>query len=80
VSLGGEIGCVARAIVKYEDVTPCCVTIEQYCAEQQIDIEKGIDLLKAKGIQASPNQTLREVANENGLTRPSDLIEMLRPQ
>lgn len=56
------------------------MTIEQYCVEQQIDIEKAIDLLKAKGIRASPNQTLREVANENGLTHPSDLIEMLRPQ
>lgn len=56
------------------------MTIEQYCADQQIDIEKAISLLKAKGVHAAPNQTLREVAQENGLTRPSDLIEMLRPQ
>ncbi|HRZ38761.1 MAG TPA: DUF4405 domain-containing protein [Candidatus Paceibacterota bacterium] len=56
------------------------MTIEQYCADQQIDIEKAIDLLKAKGVQASPSQTLREVAQQNGLTRPSELIEMLRPR
>jgi len=56
------------------------MTLTEYCAEQQIELDKAIDLLKARGVKASPDRTLREIAVDNGLDRPSEIIEILGPR
>ncbi len=59
---------------------PGRMTLTEYCAEQQLELDKAIDLLKARGVKASPDRTLREIAVDNGLDRPSEIIEILRPR
>ena len=55
-------------------------TLTQYCADEQLDLQKAMDLLQAKGIKASPDKTLREIALDNGFDRPFELVEILRPK
>jgi len=54
-------------------------TLAQYCAEQRLDIETALARLQANGIKARGPTTLRQLADENGYDRPSEIIRLLQP-
>jgi hypothetical protein len=53
-------------------------TLAQYCTDEGIAVEAAIQRLDTKGFKASKEQTLREIAVNNGLQRPSELLQVLR--
>jgi hypothetical protein len=55
-------------------------TLKQFCAEEGIELKDALARLKAKGFTASEDLTLREIAVNNGFSRPYDLIDLIRPK
>jgi hypothetical protein len=53
-------------------------TLAEFCAGAGVDLATAQDRLKKSGIQASPRQTLREIADGNGFQRPSELLRIIR--
>ncbi|MBL9139079.1 MAG: DUF4405 domain-containing protein [Verrucomicrobiales bacterium] len=53
-------------------------TLKQFCAEEGIDLRIAEERLARRGVKASPDQTLREIAVNNGHDRPYVLLEILR--
>jgi hypothetical protein len=53
-------------------------TLADFCAGTGVDLAVAQDRLKAKGIQASSQQTLREIAEGNGFQTPSELVRIIR--
>ncbi len=53
-------------------------TLTQFCAEERFDLEDVQSRLAKRGIKASADQTLREIAVDNGYDRPSELLEIIR--
>ena len=53
-------------------------TLETYCAEQSLDVSEALSALQQAGWQVQPDQSLREIAVNNGLDRPYAIIEVLR--
>lgn len=52
-------------------------TLEAACLEMQLDVQKAIESLKDKGIQASADQTIRQIADTNGI-HPSEIRQHLQ--
>ena len=53
-------------------------TLTQFCADEGIDLKDALARLNAKGIKASTNLTMREIAVNNGYSRPFELIDIIR--
>jgi hypothetical protein len=53
-------------------------TLSQFCSDAGIDLQQALARLKAKGIQASAELTLREIAVNNGYNRPYELLEIIQ--
>ncbi len=53
-------------------------TLAQFCQEEGIDLAAASARLTARGMKASPEQTLRDIATQNGFDRPYALLEVLR--
>jgi len=53
-------------------------TLTQFCAEEGLDQDQALARLRAKGLKVSPEQTLREIAVNNGYSRPYEILELLR--
>jgi uncharacterized membrane protein YgcG len=53
-------------------------TLEQVCADEQLVLADVQSRLKARGITATPGQTLREIATGHGYERPFELVEIIR--
>lgn len=53
-------------------------SLTQYCADEGIDLKEALGKLQAKGIKATPEQTMREIAVNNGYDRPYELIDILK--
>jgi hypothetical protein len=53
-------------------------TLEQMCVEEKLVPEEVLARLKAQGVQAQLDQTLREIATGNGYDRPLELVELIR--
>jgi hypothetical protein len=53
-------------------------TLTQYCADEGMDLKDALAKLQAKGIKATPDQTMREIAVNNGYERPYELIDLLK--
>lgn len=53
-------------------------TLAEYCAGTGVDLAAAQNRLKTRGIEASPQQTLREIAEDNGFQRPSELLRIIR--
>ena len=53
-------------------------TLAAFCASEGIPLEVGLHRLAAAGITADPEQTLRDLARENGFSRPSELLGIVR--
>lgn len=53
-------------------------TLSQFCADEGLDLDQALARLKAKGLSASVEQSLREIAVNNGYERPYEILELLR--
>ncbi|NWG76022.1 MAG: DUF4405 domain-containing protein [Rubrivivax sp.] len=53
-------------------------TLAEVCASVGVDLATAQDRLKKSGLQASPRQTLREIADANGFQRPAELLRIIR--
>jgi len=53
-------------------------TLAQVCTSVGVDLATAQDSLKKSGLKASPQQTLREIANANGFQRPSEVLRIIR--
>ena len=54
------------------------MTLSEFCAGEGINLEMAVKRLGAKGIKAEPRLTLREIAVNNGYSKPDDLPEIIR--
>jgi hypothetical protein len=53
-------------------------TLEQFCADEGLDVAEVQSRLQARGIRSERDQTLRELANAHGFARPFELVELIR--
>lgn len=53
-------------------------TLTQFCADEGISLTNALTRLQDKGLKASPDQTLREIAVNNGFSRPYEIVELLQ--
>jgi hypothetical protein len=53
-------------------------TLTQFCADEAIDLEDALARLQAKGLKASADLTMREIAVNNGYSRPYEVIDIIR--
>lgn len=53
-------------------------TLTQFCSEEGIEVAVALQRLAAKGFKATPELTLREVAVNNGFTKPYELMDLIR--
>ncbi len=54
------------------------LTLEQYCTQQGISLNSALELLGNQGIKASGEQTLRQIATDNGYARPRQIMDLLQ--
>jgi hypothetical protein len=50
----------------------------EFCADEGIDLQTALKRLEARGIKASANITMREIAVNNGYERPYELLGIIR--
>lgn len=55
-------------------------TLAQFCADEQIEVAQALTRLSAKGIAATEQLTLREIASRSGDRKPYELLEIIRAQ
>jgi hypothetical protein len=53
-------------------------TLAEFCAGEGIDLPSAVKRLEAKGIKSETTLTLREIAVNNGYSKPYDLLEIIR--
>jgi hypothetical protein len=53
-------------------------TLSQFCADENIPLKDALARLQAKGLQGSESLTLREIAVNNGYSRPYEILEIIR--
>jgi hypothetical protein len=53
-------------------------TLAEFCNDEKIDLKDALARLQAKGIKATPELTMREIAVNNGYDRPYELLDILR--
>lgn len=59
---------------------PGSKTLTQLCADEGIELKTAIGRLEAKGVKASAELLLREIARNNGDRKPYELLEIIRGQ
>lgn len=52
-------------------------TLAQLCFEQGIPVTDALSRLKTQGIQATEQDTIREIATHNGYERPGELLDVI---
>ncbi|MFH1748477.1 MAG: DUF4405 domain-containing protein [Planctomycetota bacterium] len=52
-------------------------TLKQFCADEGLDLTVALEQLRAAGLEADAEMTLRDIATRGGL-HPSDLLDILR--
>ncbi|MCD6116766.1 hypothetical protein J7K93_07115 [bacterium] len=53
--------------------------LKEVCEVESLDLEKSLQLLKNKGIDAYPEMTLRDIAEKYNL-KPVDIMEIINPE
>ena len=53
-------------------------TLAEFCQAEGIELTQALDRLKAQDLEADADMTLREMALQNGLDRPIDLLVIIR--
>lgn len=51
-------------------------TLKTACGEMNLDVDQAIDILKSAGIESTPDKTIRQIADENGI-HPSTIRQLL---
>jgi hypothetical protein len=54
-------------------------TLAEYCTDEGIELDGALTRLRAKGIKASAELTLREIAVNNGYSRPYVILDVINP-
>ena len=54
------------------------MTLATLCQQEGIDLKIAQERLEAKGIKASANLTLREIAANGGYQRPYEVLDIVR--
>jgi hypothetical protein len=52
-------------------------TLSEYCVGEGIDLKAALARLQSKGIKATADQTMREIAVNNGYDRPYEILNVL---
>ncbi len=52
-------------------------TLQEACEELNLDVEQAIETLKTAGIEAAADQTIRQIADDNGV-HPSEIRQQLQ--
>jgi len=53
-------------------------TLSAFCADEGIDLQVALKRFEAKGIKAGTNLTMREIAINNGYSKPFELLGIIR--
>ena len=53
------------------------MTLKQFCDSRQIDLHEAQTRLEKKGIRAAPNLTLRDIAAQNNLASPREVMDII---
>jgi hypothetical protein len=53
-------------------------TLTEYCTDEGIDLPTALQRLKSKGLAALASQTVREIAVNNGYSRPYEILAIIR--
>jgi hypothetical protein len=53
-------------------------TLKQFCSDEGIELTNALAQLQGKGFKATAEQTLREIAVNNGYSKPFELVDLLR--
>jgi hypothetical protein len=53
-------------------------TLTAFCTEEGIELETALARMKEHGYQATPDQTLKEIAQANGFDHPFEMLKVLR--
>ncbi len=53
-------------------------TLTEFCKDEGLDVAQVIARLQAKGMKATANETMREIAVNNGYSRPYELMDIIR--
>jgi len=59
---------------------PGRMTLQQFCESREMDLQTAQAKLREKGIQATPDQTMWEIATQNNLASPHDLMDLIGAQ
>lgn len=54
------------------------LTLAQYCTQRGIPLDNALELLSNQGVKASGEQTLRQIATDNGYARPRQIMDILQ--
>lgn len=52
-------------------------TLSEYCAGEGIELKAALARLQNKGIKAASDQTMREIAVNNGYQRPYEILDLI---
>lgn len=53
-------------------------TLAEICATEKVDIQLALSRLQARGLKATAEQTLRDIAGANQLGRPGEIVSIIR--
>lgn len=53
-------------------------TLADVCATEKVDIQQALARLQARGMTATAEQTLRDIATANQLGRPGEIVSIIR--
>ena len=53
-------------------------TLKEFCEKENLDLSGSLQRLAENNYQANAEMTLKEIAAENGFTRPFELVQLLR--
>ena len=53
-------------------------TLAEYCAAEGLDLQATLKRLEAKGIKAGASVTMREIAVNNGYSRPYEILDLIK--
>ncbi len=52
-------------------------TLKIFCQDQKLEVQAALKKLKDAGIEASPNQVIRDIAVKNNMS-PPEVVDILR--
>jgi hypothetical protein len=55
-------------------------TLAEFCTDEGIELKDALARLQTKGIKAAADQTMREIAVNNGYSRPYELLDIISPK